>query len=56
MPKFLTNSVDRCTRVENPGEGVTDVFAKIPRGGQGFQVKLPGGPPILGFILLLHFC
>jgi hypothetical protein len=33
----------RCTRVENPGEGVRDVFAKIPRGGQGFQEKLPGG-------------
>jgi hypothetical protein len=44
----------RCTRVENPGEGVRDVFAKMPRGGQGFQEKLPGGgPPILGFIAFL---
>jgi len=24
----------RCTRVENPGEGVPDVFAKIPRGSR----------------------
>ncbi len=40
----------RCTRVEQPGEGVPEVFAKIPRGVQGFQEKLPGGPPILGFI------
>ncbi len=22
----------RCTRVENPGDGVPDIFAKIPRG------------------------
>jgi len=33
----------RCTRVENPGEGVPEVFAKIPGGGQGSQEKLPGG-------------
>ena len=43
----------RCTRVENPGEGVRDVFAKIPRGGQGFQQKLPGGVHL--FCVLLHF-
>jgi hypothetical protein len=24
-----------------------------PQGGQGFQEKLPGGPPILGFIAFL---
>jgi hypothetical protein len=41
----------RCTQVENPG--VPDVFAKIPRGGQGLQEKLPGGLPILGFIAFL---
>ena len=35
----------RCTRVKNAGEGVPDVFAKIPRGG--------GGPPISGFIAFL---
>ena len=50
-------SLHRCTGVENPGKGVRDVFAKIPRGGgggQGFQEKLPGGgPPILGFIAFL---
>jgi hypothetical protein len=28
-------------------------FAEIPRGGQGFQEKLPGGPPISGFITFL---
>jgi hypothetical protein len=40
--------------VENPGEGVTVVFAKIPGGGgQGFQEKLPGGD--LLFRVLLHF-
>jgi hypothetical protein len=43
----------RCTRVENPGEGVRDVFVKIPRGGQGFQEKLPGGVHL--FCVLLHF-
>ncbi len=43
----------RCTRVENPGEGVPDVFAKIPKRGQGFLDKLPGGVPL--FQVLLHF-
>jgi hypothetical protein len=43
-----------CTRVENPGEGVRDVFAKIPRGGvKGFGKNCLGGPPILGFIAFL---
>jgi hypothetical protein len=29
-------------------------FAKIPRGGQGFHEKLPGGgPPVSGFIAFL---
>jgi hypothetical protein len=27
----------RCTRVENPGEGVTPIFAKITGGGDGGQ-------------------
>jgi hypothetical protein len=36
----------RRTRVENPGGRLGQVFAKIPC----FQEKLPGGPPILGFI------
>ncbi len=39
--------------VENPGEGVPDVFVKIPGGDQGFQEILPGGPPILDFIAFL---
>ena len=45
----------RNTQFENPGEGVPDVFAKIPRGVKGFREKLPGGPgsPISGFNALL---
>ncbi len=44
----------RCTRVENPGEGVRDVFAKIPRGGSRVAGKIArGGPPILCFIAFL---
>jgi hypothetical protein len=44
----------RCTRVENLGEGVPEVFAKISKGGQVFQEKVPGGgPPISGFIAFL---
>ncbi len=52
---YKVHSKHRCTRVENPGEGVRDVFAKIPRGGggQGFQEKLPGGVHL--FCVLLHF-
>jgi hypothetical protein len=49
----------RCTKVENPGgggPGVSKIFAKIPKGGQGFQEKLPWGYPYFGFYkLLLHF-
>ncbi len=42
--------IQGCTRVENPGGGgVRDVFAKIPRGGQGFQEKLPGGSTYFAF-------
>jgi hypothetical protein len=52
--QFLTRQTQhRCTRVENPGEGVRDVFAKISRRGQGFQEKLPGGVHL--FCVLLHF-
>jgi hypothetical protein len=36
-------SSHQSTRVENTGEQVPEVFAKITRGGQGFQEKLPGG-------------
>jgi hypothetical protein len=42
-------SMYRCTRVENPGEWVPEVFAKIPSTGQGFHEKLPGGSPYFGF-------
>ncbi len=43
----------RCTRVENPGDRVTDVFAKIPRGVKAFRKFARGGPTILGFIAFL---
>ena len=46
-------SMYRCTWVENPGEGVPEVFAKIPSRGQGFQEKLPGWVPL--FRVLLQF-
>ncbi len=42
----------RCTKVENPGgggPGVSKIFAKIPKGGQGFQEKLPWRYPYFGF-------
>jgi hypothetical protein len=42
----------RCTQVENPGEGVPEVFAKIPRGSR-LSGKLQGGGPILDFIAFL---
>ena len=41
--QFLTRQTQhRCTRVENPGEGVRDVFAKIPRGVKGFRKNCLG--------------
>ncbi len=40
---------NRCTRVENPGEGVWDVFAKIPRGVKAFRKNCLGGSPYFGF-------
>ncbi len=40
----------RCTRVENPGEGVRDVFAQIPRGGvKGFRKNCQGGSTYFAF-------
>jgi hypothetical protein len=53
---FLILHKHRCTRVENPGEGVPDVLAKIPRGVKGvkaFRKNCLGGPSILGFIVFL---
>jgi hypothetical protein len=37
----------RCARVENPGEGVAQIFAW---GDQGFPDKIARGSPILAFI------
>jgi hypothetical protein len=39
--------------VENPGEGVAQVFTKIPGGVNTFQTKFPGGP--LLWVLLQVF-
>ncbi len=41
--------VHRCTRVENPGEGVPDVFAKIPRGSRLSGKIAWVGSPYFGF-------
>jgi hypothetical protein len=35
------------------GRGYLMFFAKIPRGGQGFQEKLPGGSPYFRYIAFL---
>ncbi len=44
----------RCTLVENPGEGVPQVFATIPRGGGSrLAGKIARRVPLLW--LLLHF-
>ena len=44
----------RCTWVENPGEGVPDVFCQNPQGGSRVSGKIAwGGPPISGFIAFL---
>jgi hypothetical protein len=49
----MWHSQHRCTLVENPAEGVPDVFLPKSLGGQGFQEKLLWGPPISGFIAFL---
>jgi hypothetical protein len=38
--------------VENPGEGVAQIFAKMPK-GQCFLNKIARASPILGFIAFL---
>jgi hypothetical protein len=48
----------RCRRVENPGEGVPDVFCQNPKGGSRLSGKIAwgggaGGPLISGFIAFL---
>jgi hypothetical protein len=50
----------RDTLVENPGEGLAQVFDKITwgeggHGGQGFRENCLGNPPILGFIAFIAF-
>ncbi len=50
--KNCHNYRHRCTRVENPGEGVPEVFAKIPRGVGAFRENFQGGPLFRG---LFHF-
>jgi hypothetical protein len=39
-------------RVENPREGVPEVFAKILRGSRFSRKIARRGPPISGFIIL----
>jgi hypothetical protein len=46
-------TVQRCARVENPGEWGSSDFCQNPWGDQGFPNKIARGSPILGFILYL---
>ena len=51
----LLDSID-AQGLKIQGRGYLMFFAKIPRGGQGFQEELPGGgggSPISGFIAFL---
>jgi hypothetical protein len=43
----------RCPQVENPEEGVPEVFAKIPRGVKALRKNCQLGPPISGFVAFL---
>jgi hypothetical protein len=43
----------RCTPVKNPGEGVRDVFAKIPRRVKAFWKNCLWGSPYFGFYCIL---
>ncbi len=49
----------RCTRVENPGDGIAQIFSKIPWGGGGGFTKLSGqncqGVPSFGFYCILIY-
>jgi hypothetical protein len=48
----------RCTRVENPGEGVAEAYSKIlGGGGEGyvFHNKLPMGAPYFGLLTFITF-
>jgi hypothetical protein len=46
---LLRQFIHRCTRVENPGEVVAQIFAKIPGGYKAFGKKCQGGSPYFGF-------
>ncbi len=47
---FAHSGEHKCTQFENPGEGVPDFFAKIPRGVKAFRKNcLGGGSPYFGF-------
>jgi hypothetical protein len=46
-------NIHRCAWVENPGEGVPEVFAKIPRGVKAFRKKMIGGVPLFRVIAFL---
>ncbi len=37
LTEMRVENLTRCTTVENPGEGVPEVLAKIPKGGQGWD-------------------
>jgi hypothetical protein len=53
LHSYFVTLIHRCTRVKNPGEGVLEVFAKIPRGSRLSGKNARGGPPISGFIAFL---
>jgi hypothetical protein len=46
----MLSVVNRSTRVDNPGEGVAQIFAIIP-GGQGFPDKIAREGPLLWVLL-----
>jgi hypothetical protein len=50
---FAHSGEHKCTQFENPGEGVPDFFAKIPRGVKAFRKNCLGGVPL--FWVLLRF-
>ncbi len=48
------DNLHRCTHVENPGDGVTQIFAKSLR-GQGFPEKIALGVPYFGFCCIFMY-
>jgi hypothetical protein len=49
----VSQSHHSCKQVENSGERVPEVFAKIIRGSRLSRKNEKWGPPILGFIAFL---